>query len=234
MSSSPERPSQVDAAPNSSGRLSAASGLAAAALLIVSFAVVGTGVPTYDDSPRAFASFYAANSSSIELSVLLGIFAAGAFLWFLGCLRCVFGEAEQLARGFTRATPIAFAAGIAGVAVSLTYDTAREAAVVAQGTVDPGVVRTFDLFGAYSLTAAALLFSVFTAAAFFLTRATQVLPAWLGYVALISTPLGVMQSFLLLAPQNDNGMFGVLGYAWFASFLVWLLGAAATLARRAS
>lgn len=234
MTSSHDRPSQIYAFPHSSGRASAGAGILTVILLIVSVALVGTNPPTYNDSAREFARFYADKSSSIELSVLLAIFGAATFIWFLGHLRWTFGNAEQVARGFQRATPIAFAAGVAGVAVSVIYDSAREAAVVAQGTVEPGVVRALDLFAAYSLEAAALLFSVFTFAAFFLIRVTKVLPEWLAYVALVTTPLGIIQVFLIVAPSDDNGILGAVGYLWFFGFLIWLLGASITLVRRAT
>lgn len=233
MTASQDRPAQSYAFPQSSGRVSAASGGIAVVLLIVSFAVVGTDVPTYNDSSREFARFYADKSSSIELSSLLGLFAGASFLWFIGYLHWSYGKAEQVARGYQRATPVAFGAAIAGVAVSLIFDAAREAAVVAQGTVEPGVVRAFDLFAGYSLSAAALLFGVFMFSSFFLIRVTKVLPAWLGYVALVGTPLGIVQALLLVAPQDDNGALGALGYLWFLSFLVWTLGASAVLIKRA-
>ncbi|MFL5894882.1 MAG: hypothetical protein ACJ76Z_07175 [Thermoleophilaceae bacterium] len=234
MSASGDRPSQIHAFPHSTGRSSAGAGIVTVALLIASFAATGTNPPTYDDSPREFAHFYADKASSIELSVLLAIFGAATFLWFLGYLRWTFGAAEQLARGFQRSTAILTTAATAGVAVSVVYDCAREAAVVAQGTVEPGVVRALDLFGAYTLTTAVLLLSVFTFASFFLIRITQVLPQWLAYVALIATPLGVMQAVLMVAPSDDNGALGALGYLWFLAFLIWLLGTSITLARRAA
>ena len=227
-----DRPSQIYGFPASSHRLSAASGVVAVVLLAVSFAIVGTNFPTYDDSPQRYAQFYAEKSSTIELSLLLGIFGGAAFLWFAGFLRWSYGAAEQVARGYQRATPIAFGSAIAGVALSLVFDAAHEAAVVSQGVANPGVVRAFDLFGGYALTAAAVLFSAFLLASFFLIRVTKVLPDWLGLVAGLGTALGVVQAFLLVAPQDDNGLLGVLGFVWFFAFLVFTAGASAVLARR--
>ena len=109
---------------------------------------------------------------------------------------------------------------------------AREGAVVAQGSVDPGVVRALDLMGAYSITAAAVVLSAFLLASFFLIRVTQVLPQWLGYLAMVGTALGAVQAVLLVAPQDDAGVLGALGYAWFGVFAIWTLGASLTLVRR--
>lgn len=226
------RPSQIYGFPASSHRVSAASGIVAVVLLVVAVAIVGTNVPTYDDAPQKFARFYADKSSTIELSDMLGIFGAAAFLWFAGFLRWSYGAAEQLARGYQRATPIAFASAIAGVAVSLVFNAAHEAAVVSQGVAFPAVVRAFDLFGAYALTAAAVLLSVFLLASFFLIRVTKVLPEWLGWLAIAGTLLGVLQAFVLVTPQDDNGLLGGLGYAWFAVFMLWTLIASVVLTRR--
>jgi hypothetical protein len=226
------RRSVVMGFPPSSHRWSAASGIAGVALAVAAFALLGTGVPTYDDSSREFVRFYAANSSEIELSALLGLVSAGAFAWFVGLLRWTYGPSEQIASGYQRATPIAFAAGVAGVAVSVIFQIARETAVAVQGTVEPGVVRALDLMAAYSLTAAALLLSVFLVASFFLIRVTGVLPQWLAYLAMIGTVLGFVQAVVFVAPQDDNGVLGALGYAWFFVFALWSLGASITLVRR--
>jgi hypothetical protein len=223
-----DRPSQIYGFPASSHRVSAASGIVAVVLLAVSFAIIGTNFPTYDDSPQRYALFYAKHSSTIELSV----FGGAAFLWFAGFLRWSYGAAEQVARGYQRATPIAFASAIAGVAVSLVYNAAHEAAVVSQGVSSPGAVRAFDLFGGYALTAAAVLLSAFLLASLFLIRVTKVLPEWLSYVAAIGTALGVVQAFLLVAPQDDNGLLGALGFAWFFAFLIFTFGASVVLTRR--
>jgi hypothetical protein len=225
------RPSAVMGFPQSSHRLSAASGAAAVVLSLAAFALLGN-VPTYDDSPREFARYYADKSSQIQLSALFGLFAAGGYAWFIGFLWWTYSGVEQIARGYVRATPIALASGVAGVAVSALFGVVHEGASVAQGTVEPGVVRALDLMGGYALTAGALLLSVFLLGSFFLIRVTQVLPAWLGYLAMVGTALGAIQAVLFVAPQDDNGILGAAGYAWFFVFALWVLGASLTLVRR--
>jgi hypothetical protein len=234
MEAGDPRRSAVMGFPQSSHRVSAASGIAGVALSLVAVGLLGTDVPTYDDSPSAFARFYADNTSAIELSALLGLLAAGTLAWFIGFLRWTYGPAEQLARGYQRATPIAFAGGASGIAISVLYAVSHEAAAVAQGTVEPGVVRALDLMGSYSLTAAAVLLSVFMLASFFLIRVTGVLPQWLGWLAMLGSVLGIVQAVLFVAPQDENGLLGALGYAWFLAFVIWVLGASVTLVRRVS
>jgi hypothetical protein len=213
-------------------RLSALTGIAAVVLLAVGTVIIGTDFPTYDDSGREYAAFYADKSSTIELSVVLSLFGAAAFAWFAGFLRWAYGEAEEAIRGFHRISPIAFGAAVAGVAVSMVSGAVREAAVVAQGTVPAGVIRALDLLSVYLLTATAGLLTVFLLASLFLIRVTGVLPQWLGYVAMAGTVLGVLQTMLLLAPQDDDGVLGALGFLWFFVFLVWTFSASAVLTRR--
>jgi hypothetical protein len=85
----------------------------------------------------------------------------------------------------------------------------------------------------YGLTWATLLLSVFLLSSFFIVRVTQVLPAWLGILALLGAVLGFFQAVVILSPGDDNGVFGVVGIAWFAVFLVYIFFASVSLARRA-
>jgi hypothetical protein len=232
MNAPSQRQSAIMGFPSRTHRWSAASGIAAVLLAVAATILFGFDFPTYDDAPRDFAQYYAANSDDIQLSVLLAGLSLASLLWFLGFLRWVFGTDEMSTRGFVRVSSIATVAGIAGVGAAAVNGMVGEAAVVAQGTVDPGVIRALDLLGDYALLYAALFFSVFLLAAFFLIRVTKVLPAWLGWAAVAGFLLGLLQSILLLAPQDDDGALGVLGFIWFALFLVWVLGASITLVRR--
>jgi hypothetical protein len=233
MASSGEpRVSAIQGFPPSSHRASAATGAVAVVLFVVSFVILGTDFPTYDDLPQKFALYYAVNGDDIELSNLLMLFGLASFAWFAGFLYWSYGVAEQVARGFQRATPIAFAGAVGGVAVALGYVACHEAALVSQGVAPPSVVRALDLMGAYALTSAAVLFSIFLLGSFFLIRVTNVLPSWLAYVAGVATVLGVIQAIVLLAPEDDDGVLGLLGFAWFALFLVWTLGSSIVLTRR--
>jgi hypothetical protein len=63
-------------------------------------------------------------------------------------------------------------------------------------------------------------------------RVTKVFPAWLGILAVGGTVLAVLQSVLLVAPQDDDGVLGLLGIAFVLVLLVWTAGASITLVRR--
>jgi hypothetical protein len=218
--------------PQSSHRYSAASGIAFVVLGVASILLFGLDIPTYDDSGKVFAAYYADHSSNIELSVLVGGFAAAALVWFIGFMRWVYWGAETAARGFVRATDIGYAAGVAAVALFIVTIAAQEAAVVATGTVEPGVIRALDLLGDYAFVFARVLISIWLLVSFFVVRVTKIFPEWLGLLAGVGLVLGVVQSVLLLAPQNDDGPLGLLGFAFDIVALVWVLAASILLVRR--
>jgi hypothetical protein len=232
MASHQDRPSVIMGFPQSSHRYSAASGIGFVVLLVASFVAFGFDFPTYDDSGKVFASYYADNSGPIQLSILLGAFSVAALVWFIGFMRWVYSGAEAGTRGFVRATDIGFAAGIAGAAISLVTLAAQEAAVVAAGSVEPGVIRALDLFGDYALLFSGVLLGIWLLTSVFVIRVTKVLPEWLAVVAVGGTVLAILQSVLLVAPQDDDGVLGLLGIAFVVVLLVWTAGASITLVRR--
>lgn len=218
--------------PQSSHRYSAASGVAAVVLIVVSILLFGLDIPTYDDSGKVFAAYYADHSSNIELSVLIGAFAVIALIWFVGFMRWVYWGAETAARGFVRATDIGYSAAIAGITLATVTIITQEAAVVASGTVEPGVIRALDLLGDYSFVIARVFLSIWLLTSFFVIRVTKILPPWTSVLAVGGTVLGVVQSVLLLAPQNDDGPLGLLGYGFDVVLLVWVFVTSLTLVRR--
>ena len=232
MASREDRPSVIMGFPQSSHRYSAASGIAFVVLLVLSLILFGFDFPTYDDSGKKFAAYYAVHSDRIQVSNLLAGFAVVAFVWFAAFVRWLYWGAETAARGFVRATDIGFAAAIAGAAISSVAIATPEAAVVATGTVEPGVIRTLDLMGDYAVVVGGLFFSVWLLSSFFVIRITKIFPEWFAYLAVAGTIAGVFQSVLLLAPQDDDGVLGLLGFVFFILFLLWTLGASITMVRR--
>lgn len=218
--------------PESTHRFSAASGVAFVALLLASQAAYGLDFPTYDDSGSEFAAFYARNGDAIRLSEFCAALAALSLAWFAGFMRWVFQDAESAARGHTRATDIGFGAAIAAVAASVVTIATHTAAAVVPGTVEPGVVRALDLLGDYAFVIGGLFLAVWLLTSFFVIRVTDVFDSWLAWVAAVGAVLGIIQSTLLLAPQGDDGVLGLLGLAYIVVVMVWTATASITLARR--
>jgi hypothetical protein len=228
-----ERLSAVRGFPSqTSHTLSALSGGAFVILILVSF-LLAVDLPTYHNSPLKFVAYYSDNQSKLQISLLLSAFAAFWLAWFLGVLNWLYQGAERRARGFVRAAPIAFAGGISGLAMAAAAGMAEVTAIETVDSVPPSVTRMLGLMHSYGLTWATVLLSVFLLSSFFIVRVTQVLPAWLGILALLGTVLGFFQAVVILSPGNDNGVFGVVGIAWFAVFLVYIFFASVNLARRA-
>jgi hypothetical protein len=227
-----ERPSAVRGFPSQlSHTLSALSGGAAVILAVVAF-LLDIHRPHFDDSPSTFVTYYTDKQSQLQIALLLFMFATFWLAWFLGLLRWLYDGAERRARGFVRASPIAFGGGIAGLAVVAGTGVAQLTAIETVGSIQPPMVRALDLFSQYGVVWSEVLFSVHMLSAFFVIRVTQVLPQWLGVVSAVAAVVGFFQAVLVLSPGQDDSVFGYAGLLWFALFLVYVLAASISVARR--
>jgi hypothetical protein len=228
-----ERLSAVRGFPSqTSHTLSALSGGAAVILAVVAF-LLDINRPHFDDAPAKFVAYYADNRSQLQIALLLFMFSTFWFAWFLGLLRWLYDGAERSARGLVRASPIAFAGGLAGLAVIAATGVAQLTAIELVGSIPDGMVRGLDLFSVYGVVWGEVLLSVHLLSAFFVIRVTEVLPEWIGVVAAVGAVLGFIQAVLVLSPGQDNGVFGIAGLLWFALFLVYVFAASIHIARRA-
>jgi hypothetical protein len=228
-----ERLSAVRGFPSkTSHTLSALSGGAAVILAVVAF-LLDIDRPTYDDAPAKFTAYYTDHRSQLQLALLLFMFSTFWFAWFLGLLRWLYEGAERSARGLVRAAPIAFAGGIAGLAVVAATGVAQLTAIELVGSIPDSMVRALDLFSAYGVVWGQVLLSVHLLSAFFVIRVTQVLPEWIGGVIFVGAVLGFVQAVLVLSPGQQDSVFGFAGIAWFALFLVYVLATSIYVARKA-
>jgi hypothetical protein len=212
--------------------LSALSGGAFVVLIAVSF-LLDLDRPRFADSPAVFANYYTDNQSQLQISLLLAAFSTVWLAWFFGMLRWLYGGAEKATRGFVRAAPIAFAGGVTGLAVAGAAGVAQLTAVEVAGSVPDSVVRALDLMNVYGIVWAELLLSIHLLSAFFVIRVTEVLPQWLGIVAILGAVVGFFQAGLVLSPGQDDSVFGIAGQIWFLLFLVYIFSASISIARRA-
>jgi len=228
-----ERLSAVRGFPSkTSHTLSALSGGAAVILAVVAF-LLDIDRPTFDDGPAKFVNYYTDKQSQLQLALLLFMFSTFWFAWFLGLLRWFYEGAERSARGLVRASPIAFAGGIAGLATIAATGVAQLTAIETAGSIEPSMVRALDLFSVYGAVWGEVLLSVHLLSAFFVIRVTQVLPEWIGGVTFIGAVLGFVQAVLVLSPGQQDSVFGIAGILWFALFLVYILATSIYIARRA-
>ena len=227
-----ERVSTIRGFPSqTSHTLSALSGGAFVALVVVA-TLLDRGHPSFDDAPSKFVSFYADNQSRLQIALLLGMFSTFWLAWFIGFLSWLYEGAEKAARGFVRAAPIAFGGGIAGTAVAALAGVVELTAIEINGSARPPVTRMLGLMHTYALSWAIVLLSVFLLSSFFIIYVTEVLPSWMGVLAGVATAIGFFQAAVVLSPAQDNGLFGIAALVWFVLFLIYMLYASITLARR--
>jgi hypothetical protein len=227
-----ERVSAIRGFPSkTSHRLSALSGLAACVLIIVSF-LLDLSRPHFDDAPAKYVSYYVNNQSQLQIALLCLMFSSFGFVWYFGFLRWLYEGAERATRGFVRAAPMAFGGGLAGTAFVAATGVAQLTAVETAGSIKPGMTRALDLFSIYGTVWGEVLLCVFLLSSFFIVRVTQVLPAWLGGLALLATVIGFIQAALVLSPGSDDSVFGIANIIFFLLFLIFIAGSSLSLSRR--
>jgi hypothetical protein len=188
------------------------------------------GSPTdFGDPATEVASFYREDQREVQLSVALWTAGLLFFLWFLGALRNVLRSAEG-APG-TLST-IAFGAGLLSAAfLGLTAAFVATAAA-RPDEVDPQLTRMID-----DLTFLVLAPGSFAVVGFLLASAlvllrSEVLPAWLGWLALIpavAQALSVGIVFTDRSPFGGSAPFHVVG---LLGLLAWVLAVSIVLLTR--
>jgi hypothetical protein len=184
-------------------------------LLIVIGAIVGGETPDTKDSQQSIVQFWTENDAARILSDAIGAWAVVFFMWFAATLRSVLRAAET---GPARLASLSLAgATIAATGLlcvlSIDFATAESA-----GDVPGEVTHTLTVLNNNFFFPMAAGYGIFLLAAGVLAVRTGVLPAWLGWAAIV---IGV----LCLTPV---GFFAIL------VGLVWTLAASVVLYQRAS
>jgi hypothetical protein len=177
------------------------SGVLAVALLVVATIVTGFDSVDSNDSTKKVIDFWTDNDGQQIAGAFIGALAAVPLLWFLGSLRSALRRAE----GDTgRLSAIAYAGGIVLVAFAVVDSSLQFAVAESVGDVPPGVTQTLSvLYNDFFLGFPVGLGTLLLASSLAILR-TGVLPAWLGWVALVLgivslTPIGFFAFFVVLA-----------------------------------
>jgi hypothetical protein len=162
-------------------QLSALTGLAAAALLLIAGAIQGA-LPAADAATRTIADFFSTNHQRIMVAMFIRLFAGFAFIWFLGTLRSALSRAE----GETgRLSAVAFGAGLIVLSSSATTTAALTAgAFRANEGVNPAIASTLVTAVSMFYVISAMGTSWLLIASFFVTLRTAVFPMWVGWLGL--------------------------------------------------
>ncbi len=192
-------------------RWGAASGLGA--ILTGAAAVVfDRGPLSASDPVGKIAEYYVDNQGALRAQVLLFVVGAGFFLWFLGSLWSVLSQAEG---DRARLSGVALNAGVASTVVTLValaFQVGLASAALNAG--QPALVGTMDaLFVIANLPLAVMLLAVAV-----LTFRTGVLPAWLGWLSLLTA---ATQLIPVCGIVLDGGPLAADG--WLSAYLPYPL-----------
>jgi succinate dehydrogenase/fumarate reductase cytochrome b subunit len=227
-----EAPRVSDAATDASPwqRLLALSGVAFAPLFVVGWLTSAvSNAPDYTAAEQTWINWAHDDHTKARVSSFALLLAAFVFIYFLGALRTLLGEAEAAVRGSEELARVAFAGALTGI-VGMTMAFVTIANASAPGANADSVVSkavTTSAAGPFLVGAAG--FSAFLLATGVLTLRTGVLSRWTGFVALIGAGCFFVT---LLTTLNNSGNGSAFGYAFFPallSFVVWTV--ATSLAR---
>jgi hypothetical protein len=175
--------------------------------LVVASIIVGGETPETDDATAKVVAEWARDDSEQIASALISALAAIPFLWFLGSLRSTLRAGEG---GTGRLSAIAYGAGIVVVAGAAIDASLQFAVADSVGEVPPNVTQTLSvLYSDFFLIFPVGFVPLFIASALVILR-TRVLPAWLGWTALV---LGIL------------GLAGPVGFFAFLVGLLWIAAA---------
>jgi hypothetical protein len=177
------------------------SGLLAVALLVASIIVTGFDSVDSNDSTQKVVDFWSDNDSKQVAGAFIGALATVPLLWFLGSLRSALRTGEG---GTGRLSAIAYAGGIVLAATAAVDSSIQFAVAESVGDVPAGVTQTLSvLYSDFFLGFPIGLGTLLLASSLAILR-TKVLPAWLGWVALLLgivslTPVGFFAFLVVLA-----------------------------------
>jgi hypothetical protein len=177
------------------------SGLVAVAILVASIIVTGFDSVDSNDSTVKVIKFWHDNDGQQIAGAFLGALAAVPLLWFFGSLRSTFRTAEG---GTGRLSSIAYAGGIVLVGFAVVDASIQFAVAESVGDVPPAVTQTLSVLYNDFFLGFPVGIGTFLLASSLVILRTGVLPAWLGWVALVLgivslTPVGFFAFLVVLA-----------------------------------
>jgi hypothetical protein len=194
-------------------RLLPLTGVAAIVLFVISTIIEGE-TPDPDASASEAVKFYTENDTSIAVSALLAAIGLVALLFFFGHIRTVLRQ-EERGSGLLSAT--SFAGGVILV-TGLTIFLGLEIALAdVSDKLDPSAVQAINALNGEMFPPVVIGEVIFILSAGLAILATNVLPRWLGWVAIVIIVLG----------------FTPVGFFAFLAALVWIMIVSVLLSQRA-
>jgi hypothetical protein len=191
------------------GRVGAATGLVFVVLSLLG-GFIYPQQPRVDSPAATTLAWVKDNRVSLQAGMILGLFAAGAFLWFVGYLRTAFKAGEHGADSFA---PVVFGAGIAAavIAALAVLPNALLAFMVAQpgGISDSSIVRMLGDLNVVLFAASSVVTAVFVLA-LGLSIVRRILPApiWLGWLSIVVAALNAVVVWVGVTFSTYHGKGG--------------------------
>lgn len=201
-------------------RLAAATGIVFVALQLPIVVLLGDA-PAIDDPPTAIRDYLVNDGWRILWAATFSALSAFFFLWFLGSVWATLRNAEGPR---ARMTPIAVGAGVATITLAVTASLPA-VALAWHGTAasaDPGLLRAVWNLNTLAFVPIGATAGIFSLAASIVIIRTRVLPAWLGWIGLLETILGVASVFYILA-DGANTFLGLVNVAGFLVGILFIL-----------
>lgn len=220
--------------PNVSNRSGAATGLLFAALSLIA-GFIYPQQPRIDSSASTTLAWVKDNRVSLQAGMIVGLFAAGALLWFVGYLRTAFKAGEE---GVDSLAPVVFGAGVAAAAFAAlaVLPLALLAFMVAQpaGITDPSVVRMLADLNLVLYSVASVVNGVFLLAlGLALLRRSLPAPTWLGWVSIVAAAFNAVVVWLGMTFSSYHGaVWTGVAFGAFIGFLLVVLITSISLMRQ--
>jgi len=214
-------------------RIGALTGVAFVILTLLS-AFMYPQQPRVDSSPTTTLAWVHAHRTALQAGMILGLFAAGVFVWFVGHLRHVLDRAEG---GAESLSPIVFGSGVAVAVMSAL--AALPLVILAfmdaqQGSIqDPALVRMLGDLTTVFFAVVSVMIAVFLCATGLAMVRKEMVAPWLGWVSLLAAILNGVAVWMGVTFSTYHGKaWGVVGWGAFVGFILVVLVASASMLRR--
>jgi MFS family permease len=215
-------------------RLGAFAGIAFVVLSLLA-AFLYPQEPRIDSSAATTLAWVHNHRTAIQAGMILGVFAAGIFVWFVGHLQHALHRAE---RGAETLAPIVFgsglAAGILGALGAVPLGLLAFMDAQPGGLQDATVVRMLADLGVVLYGAGVVMTAVFFAALGWAVLRRELRGGWLGWVSLMVAALNALAVVTSMSFSTYHGAgWGVPGWGAYLGGLVVVLAVAIGMLRGA-
>jgi hypothetical protein len=189
------------------------------------------GEPGWDPSAGELVDFYVANRTELLVQSLLFVLSAGLFLWFFAGLRSYLDRAEGHSG---RVSSVVYAAGLVWVVLEMAMQAPQIAlARVAGGGLEPQVAAVVNDVGLALATIAAVPVVVLVTAVGVLALRGGVLPAWVGWLSLLTAVSHLLAWFGVVMDDGPLVPGGWVTLVVYPVFVVWLVAVIVVMIGRA-